>query len=131
MSKYLYAVVLTPYDGGYIVTVPDLEGVSTGGKDMAEAVFMARDALSEALIVMEDEAIELAPSRLPNEIPLDHSQFSMLVDVDTTAHRALTNNRMVHKNVTLPAYLEMLASNSGLNFSYVLQKALRQELGVN
>ena len=39
--------------------------------------------------------------------------------------------RTVRKNVTLPGYLNDLAEKSGVNFSRVLQDALKDLLGVS
>ena len=43
MTK-VYPVILTPTASGYVVTVPDLD-INTQGKDLAEAIYMARDAI--------------------------------------------------------------------------------------
>ena len=43
--KYVYPVILYPEDGVVNVTVPDLPGCRTFGKDTAEALFMAKDAI--------------------------------------------------------------------------------------
>lgn len=39
------------------------------------------------------------------------------------------NDRTVHTNVTLPAWLKSEALAAGLNFSQVLQSALAERLG--
>lgn len=47
---YVYPCVLTPEEeGGFYVTFPDVPGALTGGKDRAEALAMAEDALTAAL----------------------------------------------------------------------------------
>ena len=40
----VYPVVLTPTSDGYFVTVPDLN-INTQGETLAQAIFMARDAI--------------------------------------------------------------------------------------
>ena len=35
------------------------------------------------------------------------------------------------KTLTIPNYLDMLAKNKNINFSQVLQEALKKELGLN
>ena len=43
--KIVYPVVFTPLEeGGYMAYVPDLQ-INTSGKDLADAIFMARDAI--------------------------------------------------------------------------------------
>ncbi|PIR85717.1 antitoxin HicB [Candidatus Kaiserbacteria bacterium CG10_big_fil_rev_8_21_14_0_10_44_10] len=47
MKKQTYQVVLTPEpEGGFTVTVPALPGCISYGKTVAEAQFMAADAIS-------------------------------------------------------------------------------------
>ncbi len=51
--------------------------------------------------------------------------------VDFDAYRRANDMRTVRKNVTLPGRLNDLAEKAGLNFSLVLQDALKERLGVN
>ena len=47
MSKYVYPAIFTSEpDGGYSVYFPDLEGCYTCGDTLADALFMAEDALA-------------------------------------------------------------------------------------
>lgn len=47
---YVYPCILTPEEGGgFYVTFPDVPGALTSGKDRAEALAMAEDALTAAL----------------------------------------------------------------------------------
>ena len=48
MAKYVYPAIFHPNedDGSITVTVPDLPGCITEGKDLADAIFMAEDAVS-------------------------------------------------------------------------------------
>ena len=51
--KIIYPVVFTKLtEGGYMAYVPDLE-INTQGEDLADAICMARDAISLTGIVME------------------------------------------------------------------------------
>lgn len=48
--KYYYPAVFEPAaEGGYVLTVPDVEGCITQGDDIDEAMFMAHDALGTML----------------------------------------------------------------------------------
>ena len=50
--------------------------------------------------------------------------------VDFDAYRRANDMRTVRKNVTLQSWLNDLAEKAGVNFSQVLQDALKQRLGV-
>ena len=54
-----------------------------------------------------------------------------LVDVDFTIYRKKNDNRSVRKNVTIPNRLNSEAETAGVNFSAVLQDALKKELGLH
>ena len=54
----VYPVILSKDKSGYFVTVPDFE-VNTEGKDLGEAIFMARDAIGINALQLEDEGKEL------------------------------------------------------------------------
>ena len=65
MSQYIYPVNLTEdEDGRWLVEFPDLPFCVTDGATMAEALFEASDALSEALATLMTRGEDIpAPSR--------------------------------------------------------------------
>ena len=50
--------------------------------------------------------------------------------MDFDAYRRANDMRNVRKNVTLQSWLNDMAEKAGVNFSQVLQEALKQRLGV-
>lgn len=126
--KLAYPIVLTPVPTGYVVFVPDME-INTEGRDVAEAIEMASDAISLCGISMQDMGREIpVPSAdLPRCAPGEIAAFAL---VDFAAYRRVYEQRTVRKNVTLPAYLNDLAEAAHVNFSQVLQEGLKQRLGV-
>lgn len=128
--RYVYPVVFTPLDeGGYMAYVPDMD-IGTSGKDMGEAIYMARDAISLNGICLEGDLGKEIPK--PNTKPVEAGPRDIvsLVDVDFDAYRRAQDTRAVRKNVTIPSYLNNLAEQAGINFSQVLQEGLKQKLGV-
>ena len=56
MSNYVYPAIFTSEpDGGYSVYFPDLEGCYTCGDTLADALFMAEDALALILYGYEKD----------------------------------------------------------------------------
>lgn len=51
-----------------------------------------------------------------------------LVDIDFDAYRRKADNRAVRKNVTIPNWLNIKAEEMGINFSKVLQEALKERI---
>ena len=60
----------------------------------------------------------------------DRPQTAAYALVDFDAYRRANDMRTVRKNVTLQSWLNDLAEKAGVNFSQVLQDALKQRLGV-
>jgi len=112
-----------------IVYVPDLR-INTQGIDLLDAVEMARDAISLWIVSNEDrhKEIPMPSMHVEKEEPDDILTF---VDVDTDRYRRELDFKCIRKNVTVPSWLNEKAEKQGLNFSYVLQKALKRELGIN
>ena len=53
-----------------------------------------------------------------------------LVDVDFAEYRRKNDLRAVKKNCTIPSWLNFEAERAGVNFSAVLQAALKSELHI-
>lgn len=85
--KEVYPVILTPDSPGYLVAVPDFN-INTQGCNLAEAIEMARDAISIIGVDMEDDG-----EKLPDPSPLKKVQADFpdnivtLVDINFTNYR--------------------------------------------
>ncbi|MCR5030605.1 MAG: type II toxin-antitoxin system HicB family antitoxin [Selenomonadaceae bacterium] len=87
--KYVYpAIFEEAQEGGYIVTFPDIGG-ATEGDTIEEALAMAEDALSLALVAMEDDHDKIPAPTSPFQIQLKEKQFVSLVKANTNAYRAM------------------------------------------
>lgn len=125
--RKVYPIVLTKDSFGYLVTIPDFN-MNTQGKDLAEAIFMARDAIGLMGIDMEEEGKELPEATEAKKI--NENDIITLVDIDFTEYRKKADNRAVKKNCTIPYWLSVEAEKAGINFSRVLQEALMRKLNV-
>ena len=134
--KNIYPVFFTKTETVVLVEVPDLE-ILTEGKDMINAVEMARDAIELKCVSMEDDGIEIP---LPSEIgSLDINSGTFAeegvtviswVDINSGEYRRKIDTRAVRKNVTIPVWLNYEAEHAGINVSRVLQEALMNVLNV-
>ena len=134
--KNIYPVFFTKTDTVVLAEVPDLE-ILTEGKDMINAVEMARDAIELKCVSMEDDGIEIP---LPSEISsldVNNGTFAeegttviSLVDIDSGEYRRKIDTKTVRKNVTIPSWLNYEAEHAGINVSRVLQEALMNILNV-
>lgn len=127
--KQAYPVILTPDETGFTAFIPDFN-INTQGDDLCEAIEMARDAIGLMGIDMEDDKKSLpSPSKL-EDVNKDPCDIVTLVDVDFAEYRRKNERRTVKKNCTLPSWLCYEAEQANINFSQVLQEALKRELGI-
>lgn len=134
--KNVYPAFFTITDTIILVEVPDLE-ILTEGKDMKNAIEMARDAIELKCVSLEDDKKEIP---LPSEIGLldvnngtfaeDGKTVISLVDIDSDEYRRKIDTKAVRKNVTIPSWLNYEAEHAGINISRVLQEALMEVLNV-
>ncbi|MCD8218931.1 MAG: type II toxin-antitoxin system HicB family antitoxin [Ruminococcus sp.] len=126
--KRVYPAIFTRCENEYVVDIPDFD-IATEGKDLADAIDMARGAINLMGITWEDEGKSIpAPSDLCG-IALADGQFCTLIDCDFVEYRKSLDNRAVKKNCTIPSWLNKKAEKAHINFSATLQEALIQKLG--
>lgn len=134
--KCVYPVFFTKAKNCVLVEVPDLE-ILTEGKDMSDAIEMARDAIELSCVSRED-AGEFIPE--PSDInTLDSSKATFagegatvlsFVDIDSGEYRRKNDMKTVRRNVALPSWLNYEAEHAGINVSRVLQDALMRVLNL-
>lgn len=134
--KNIYPVFFTKTDTVILVEVPDME-ILTEGKDMVDAVKMARDAIELKCVSMEDDGMEIPQPSEVDALDVNHGTFAeegetvvSLVDIDSGEYRRKIDTKTVRKNVTIPSWLNYEAERANINVSRVLQDALMNVLGV-
>ncbi len=128
--KYIYPAVFSPEDSGYSVEFPDLPGCCTCGDSLEESLSMAKDALSLFLVELEDEKQDIPEPSPIQSLSLEENSFASLINVDTTIYRQTLSNVAVKKTLSIPQWLNQAAIANGINFSQVLQDALKQKLNM-
>lgn len=129
--KSAYPIVMTQGKEFIVVFVPDFN-INTQGKDVPDAIEMARDAIGLMGIDMQDEGEALPKASNLADVQTDAPSGSIvsLVDVDFAEYRKKNDMRAVKKNCTIPSWLNFEAEKAGVNFSAVLQAALKSELHI-
>ena len=124
--KGAYPIIITKEGNDYLVNIPDFD-IDTEGKDLYDAIFMARDAIGLMGIQLLDENKEL-PVPFSVKFEKGANDIETFVDVDFDEYRKRYDSRMVKKNCTIPYYLNVQAEKMGINFSRVLQDALLEKI---
>jgi len=130
MTK-VYPIILTPAalgnGKGYVVHVPDLE-IDTQGRDLAEAIEMARDAIGLWGICEQDDGREI-PEPATVEPAHESGELVSWVDIDFAKYRKANDMTTMRINVSVPKYLKVLGDEASINFSQELQERLKERLG--
>ena len=125
--KQAYPVIITKDKDFFVASIPDFE-TGTQGESLAEAIEMARDAIGMCGCYMQDEKKDIPiPTDIGN-VTKEASDILTLVDVDFDEDRKKHEMRTVRKNVTIPSWLNEEAESANINFSALLQKAIKAEL---
>ena len=129
-ERYFYPAVFT-YEPGQEISVdfPDL-GSATSGTDDRDALLSARELLGIVLYGLEEDGAEIPDPSPLSEICLKPNERAVLVDVYMPTVRERINNRAVNRTITLPAWLNAIAMENNINFSQVLQEALKKKLHI-
>jgi predicted RNase H-like HicB family nuclease len=130
VERYFYPAIFI-YEPGQEIAVdfPDL-GCATSGTNDDDALLSARELLGCVLNGLEEDG-EKIPTPTPlAEIKTKENERAVLIDVYMPSVRMANENRAVNRTVTLPAWLNAAALERNINFSQVLQEALKTKMNL-
>lgn len=124
----------------YSVIFPDLNWLATQGDTFQEAMEMAVDCLAGYIYTCQIDGEDIPkPSKLSDinteviakelESPMCES-FVNMVAVDVASYAKEHFEKSVKKTLTIPAWLNTAALEQNINFSQVLQDALKSKLNI-
>lgn len=108
---------------------PDLD-MATSGVNDDDALLSARELLGCVLYGLEEDEEEIPVPTPLADVRVGDNERSVLIDVYMPSIRMAHVNRSVNRTVTLPAWLNAAALERNVNFSQVLQDALKDLLGI-
>lgn len=127
-DRYFFPAVFTFEPGQEIaVTFPDLD-CATSGENEDDALLSARELLGITLYGLEEDGEPIPAPTALQDVALGENERAVLVDVYMPSIRMAQVNKSVNRTVTLPAWLNAAAIEKGINFSQVLQDALRAQI---
>ena len=133
MDRYIYPAVFEKGEvKGYVVSFPDLPGCITEGETLGEALKMAKEALELHLYGLEEDGDDISNPTLPENIHIEEEgAFISLIEAWMPLVRDEMENKAIKKTLTLPKWLNDIAEQKQVNFSQILQTALKNYLGIN
>lgn len=136
----IYPACFFHENNSYSVVFPDLNWLATQGDTLEEAMEMAIECLAGYLHTCQIDGDNIPkPSKLADidpeavakeldpEAPLCES-FVNMVSVDVASYAKEHFEKSVKKTLTIPAWLNKAALEQNINFSQVLQEALKSRL---
>ena len=124
MVKVYPAIFHPNEDGSITVTFPDLPGCTTEGKDLPDALRMARDCLALFLDTQDELGIDTAPPSATGSIIPEAGEYVTLIDADPEVYRRKRLSKAVKRTLSIPEWMDTAANQAGLSLSKVLQDAL-------
>lgn len=123
-------------ENGYSVIFPDLNFLATCGETLDEALRMAVDCLAGYLYSSRRDGDDVPPPSPLSAVSIERvakdleisaggEAFVNLVTVDVDEYAKTHFERAVKKTLTIPYWMNEAALRQGINFSQVLQDALR------
>jgi len=91
---------------------------------------MASDALGLHLYSLEEDNDEIPNPTPISDIRLESNQAVVLIEVYMPTMREAIENQSIKKTLTIPQWLNKIAVEKNVNFSQVLQSALKDRLGI-
>lgn len=128
-NYYAYPAYLYYDEDGISVEFPDLPGCLPCGDTTEEALHNAKEAMGLHLYGMEQDGDEIPAPTPVRDLHPEEGGIVTLVEVFMPSIRDRAENRVVKKTLTIPAWLNREAEEAHVNFSQVLQDALKSYLG--
>ena len=128
----LYPVIFIKTKKEVLVEVPDFD-VQTFGKDMKEALYMARDIIG---LMGREYILEKKKIPVPSDIEKVNAKIfkkegkpiKMLLDVDIENYALRENNKTVRRNISIPKWLDVKIRDMKINVSKLLTEVLEQKV---
>lgn len=129
-DEYIYPAIVYFDNDGISIEFPDLPGCLSCAENENEILKCAKEALGVHLYGIEqDNDVIPEPSSI-KDIKPDENGVIMLVDVFMPTVRDRIRNHFIRKTLSIPYWLNIAAEQQGVNFSGVLQNALKEYLHI-
>jgi predicted RNase H-like HicB family nuclease len=129
-DTYIFPAILEYANDGIAIYFPDLPGCLPCAHSTEEAVKNAKEAMGLHLWGMEQDNEDIPAPTTITEIHLDKGNIPLLVEVFMPPVRERLNNRFIKKTLSIPSWLNAEAESRNVNFSQVLQNALKDYLNI-
>ena len=128
MKDISYPVIISKDKGETVVQYPDFNVNPSYVEDGEDIIGIAKDVISLCLYDMKEDEYPK-----PSEVGELSSLNGTIVYVNLWLPYQFSQIKNIYKSktITLPTWLDELGKEKNINFSQVLQNALKKELGIS
>lgn len=128
-NSYAFPAFFYYAEDGISIEFPDLPGCLPCAHATEEAFHNAKEALELHLFGMEQDGDPIPKPTEVKDLRPEDGAVVVMIEVFMPSVRDRINNRVVKKTLTIPSWLNREAEVANVNFSLVLQEALKKYLG--
>lgn len=130
MKKVFYPAIFTKENDSYWVSFPDLPGCFSEGESLEQAYEMAQEAMGLFMDKGNGE-FDFPKASDISSITTKENECLLLVEFDMVEYLKSISTKSVKKTLTIPEWLNTIAEKNNINFSQLLQNALKEQLNIS
>ena len=129
-NRYIYPAIFKLVEGAYDVRFPDIDNCFTFGENLEDALDSASDVLELCLYDMEQDKIDIPEASDITDLKLEEDESIAWINVWMIPVRDKMENKAIKKTVTIPKWVNDIGVQNNLNFSQLLQSAIKDKVGI-
>lgn len=129
-ESYEFVAIFNYEKDGISITFPDLPGVFSSAETTEEAIKNANEILGLVLYDMEIDNKKIPKATTLEKVKCEKNEKTVLINVWMPLVRNELDEQAVKKTLTIPQWLNKLAEAQNVNFSKLLQTALKEYLKI-
>lgn len=129
-ESYEFIAIFDYEDDGINIYFPDIEEAISCAKDTKEALKNAKEVLELTLYNREKDKIKIPEPTPLEKIKCKENEKTVAISVWMPLVRNEMEEQSVKKTLTIPCWLNKLAEEQNINFSKLLQSALKEYLKI-
>lgn len=129
-DSYEFVAIFNYAEDGISISFPDLPGCLSCANTTNEAIKNAEEVLGLVLYDMEEENEKIPEPTLLENVKCEKNERAVLINVWMPLVRNEIEEQSIKKTLTIPQWLNKIAEKENVNFSKLLQSALKDYLKV-
>lgn len=129
-ESYEFVAIFNYAKDGISISFPDLPGAFSSANTTEEAIRNANEVLGLVLYDMEEDKKDIPEPTSLDNIQCKENEKTVLINVWMPLVRNELDEQAVKKTLTIPQWLNRLAEEQNVNFSKLLQTALKEYLKI-